>query len=48
MNKKLMRYLLRLLWAGFLITVTGVPAVFLMVKNDAFGWFGGLPSLQAL
>ena len=48
MKQKLIKYSLRVLWIIFIIGVLGVPSVFLMVKNDAFGWFGGLPSLQAL
>ena len=48
MNPKLIKYLLQILWIGFLATVIGLPTLFLMIKNDAFGWFGDLPSLQAL
>ena len=48
MKKKLYKYSLRALWAFFILGVLGIPSVFIMVKNDAFGWFGGLPSLPAL
>lgn len=47
MNKYL-KYLLRTVWILFILGALGIPSIFLMVKNDAFGWFGGLPSLQAL
>ncbi|MEQ9402574.1 MAG: transglycosylase domain-containing protein [Cyclobacteriaceae bacterium] len=48
MNQKLIKYFLRVLWIGFFSVVIGIPTVFYMVKTDAFGWFGGLPGLQAL
>ncbi|WP_370088887.1 penicillin-binding protein 1A [Ekhidna sp.] len=48
MKQKLIKYSLRTLWILFILGVIGVPSIFMMVKNDAFGWFGGLPSLQAL
>ncbi|MEM6734712.1 MAG: transglycosylase domain-containing protein [Bacteroidota bacterium] len=44
----LIRYIIKLFWVVFLITVVGIFTTFLMVKSDTFGWFGGLPSLQAL
>ena len=46
--KKFLRYTLKVVWIVFILGVLGVPTIFLMVKNDSFGWFGGLPSLQAL
>ncbi|MEQ9468825.1 MAG: transglycosylase domain-containing protein [Ekhidna sp.] len=48
MKQKLIKYILRALWIFFILGLIGIPSIFLMVKNDAFGWFGGLPSLQAL
>ncbi|MEP5611832.1 MAG: transglycosylase domain-containing protein [Cyclobacteriaceae bacterium] len=48
MNTKLIKYFLRVLWIAFLSGIILLPTIFIMVKNDAFGWFGGLPSLQAL
>ncbi|WP_420576900.1 penicillin-binding protein 1A [Ekhidna sp.] len=48
MKQKLIKYSLRVFWIVFILGVLGIPTIFLMVKNDAFGWFGGLPSLQAL
>ncbi|MEM9325703.1 MAG: transglycosylase domain-containing protein [Bacteroidota bacterium] len=36
------------IWVLFLCFFLGIGGTFLMVQNDAFGWFGGLPSLQAL
>jgi penicillin-binding protein 1A len=48
MMKKALKYTLRLLWLGLFLALIGLPSIFMMVKNDAFGWFGGLPSLQAL
>lgn len=48
MIKKALKYTLRLLWVGLFLALIGLPSIFIMVKNDAFGWFGSLPSLQAL
>lgn len=48
MKQKLIKYSLRTFWILFILVVIGIPSTFLMVKNDAFGWFGGLPSLEAL
>ena len=48
MKKKIVRYIVGIFWIGLIISIIGVPSVFYMVKTDAFGWFGGLPSLQAL
>ncbi len=48
MKQKFIKYILRAIWILFILGIIGVPTIFLMVKNDAFGWFGGLPSLQAL
>ena len=36
------------LWALFILFFGGIATTFLMVQNDAFGLFGGLPSLEAL
>lgn len=48
MTRKLIKYFLRLFWIGFIFGVIGLTSLFIMVKSDSFGWFGGLPSLQAL
>lgn len=48
MNRRVLKYTLRTFWIGFLCVFIGVPTLFLMVKNDTFSWFGGLPSLEAL
>lgn len=48
MSKRTINILIILLWVFFLGTVISVPTLFYMVKNDANGWFGGLPSLQDL
>lgn len=48
MKRKVLRYTLLVLWLGFLFAAIGLPSLFAMVKNDALGWFGGLPSLEAL
>ncbi len=37
-----------LLWIAVVVIMTIIPVTFSMVKNDAFGLFGGLPSLSAL
>ena len=37
-----------LLWVLFFLGAGSVFTVFYMVKNDVNGWFGGLPSLEAL
>lgn len=48
MKVKLIKRFLFILWITFLAAAIAIPTIFFMVKNDAFGWFGGLPSLQAL
>ena len=48
MNSKFIKYALRILWVGFFLAVVGLPSIFYMVKHDSFGWYGGLPSLEAL
>lgn len=48
MKEQAIKYIAKTLWIGLAIFVIGVLSLFLMVKNDVFGWFGGLPSLQAL
>ncbi len=48
MKQKLIKYSLRIFWTLFFVGLIGTAAIFMMVKHDAFGWFGGLPSLQAL
>lgn len=48
MKQKLFKYLLKAIWLLFILGILGLPSIFIMVKNDTFGWFGGLPSLQAL
>lgn len=48
MSEKWTKRIIRLLWAGFLLSFIGITSLVLMVKNDAFGWFGGMPSLIAL
>ncbi len=46
--KKRIKVVIILMWVILFFTVIGIPGIFTMVKNDAFGWFGGLPSLSAL
>jgi penicillin-binding protein 1A len=48
MNPKLIKRLIIGVWALFLGTFLGILILVLMVRNDTFGWFGGLPSLEAL
>ncbi|MCP4460038.1 MAG: transglycosylase domain-containing protein, partial [Cytophagales bacterium] len=48
MSKKWTHRIILILWAGFLLSFIGITSLVLMVKNDSFGWFGGMPSLQAL
>lgn len=48
MTKKLIKYTVRILWIGLLLSLFSILGVFIMVKNDTNGWFGGLPSLSAL
>ncbi len=48
MRTKFIKRFLLILWIVFLSIVIGIPTSFYMVKNDSFGWFGGLPSLHAL
>ncbi len=48
MRTKLIKRFLLVTWIVFLSAIIAIPTVIFMVKNDSFGWFGGLPSLQAL
>ncbi len=48
MRERIVKYTVRILWIAFILLFVCTPTVFFMVKSDAFGWFGGLPSLQAL
>ena len=48
MSQKIIRVIIRVVWISVIIAVLGTFSIFQMVKMDAFGWFGGLPSLQAL
>lgn len=48
MKNRSIRITLFLLWFFLLGFLIGIPSIFYMVKVDANGWFGGLPSLQAL
>ena len=48
MSKKWTRRIVFILWAGFLLFFIGITSLILMVKNDTFGWFGGMPGLHAL
>ncbi|MEO9476865.1 MAG: transglycosylase domain-containing protein [Cyclobacteriaceae bacterium] len=48
MRSKSIKITLFALWFAFLGAFIGIPGLFYMVKVDANGWFGGLPSLQAL
>ncbi len=48
MNKRLVRTIVILVWAIFLFGIISVPLLFYAVRTDYNGWFGGLPSLQAL
>ena len=48
MNERWTKRIIRLLWASFLLSFIGITSLVLMVKNDTFGWFGGMPSLTAL
>lgn len=48
MNQRIIKVATKVFWIGAIISILGTFSIFQMVKNDAFGWFGGLPSLQAL
>ncbi len=48
MNKNFVRSIVIISWTVFFIGVISVPLLFYAVKVDYNGWFGGLPSLQAL
>ncbi|MEQ8469983.1 MAG: transglycosylase domain-containing protein [Marinoscillum sp.] len=48
MNAKSFKIITIVLWVCFIGAVITIPTIFLMVKNDANGWFGSLPSLQDL
>lgn len=47
-KKKIIKYLTRGIWIVLILILVGSCSTFQMVKNNTFGWFGGLPSLQAL
>lgn len=36
------------LWVVFILSTSSIITLFYLVKTDANGWFGGLPSLEAL
>lgn len=48
MSSKSVKIITIVLWCLFLGAVITIPSLFIMVKNDTNGWFGGLPSLQDL
>jgi penicillin-binding protein 1A len=48
MKSRFIKRFLRIVWVIFLPAIIAIPTVFFMVQNNTFGWFGGLPSLQAL
>ena len=48
MTQKAIKKINITVWVLFLAFFLGISSVILMVQYDAFGWFGGLPSLQAL
>ena len=45
---KPLRYLFLCLWIGFGLCTVSATLTFYMVQNNAFGWFGELPSLERL
>ncbi len=48
MSRKWTNRIIRFLWIFFFLFFVGITTLVLMVKKDTFGWFGGMPSLQAL
>ncbi len=48
MNNRLLRGILISFWVVALTLFISIPLLFYMVTTDFSGWFGGLPSLQAL
>ena len=48
MRKNYIRIAIFILWSTFIAAFVGIPSIFLLVKNDVNGWFGALPSLEAL
>ena len=48
MSSKTIKRIIIAVWIIFLGSFLGLTVLVLMVKNDTFGWFGGLPSLEAL
>ncbi len=48
MKQKIIRVSVRIVWISVFASILAIFITFQMVKNDTFGWFGGLPSLQAL
>ncbi|MBV6643891.1 MAG: transglycosylase domain-containing protein [Cyclobacteriaceae bacterium] len=47
-KNRAIKIIIVIVWLLFVLGVVGIPGLFSMVKNNAFGWFGGLPSLRAL
>lgn len=47
MSKRVRKYI-RILWILFIFSFISLAGLVLMVKNDTFGWFGGLPGLEDL
>lgn len=48
MSKKWVHRIIRLLWVVFTLSLVSITSLVIMVKNNTFGWFGGMPNLQAL
>lgn len=48
MQSRKLRILAISLWVMLLLAVIGVPVLFNMIGNNAFGWFGELPGLERL
>ena len=47
-EKKTYKRIVLVVWILFFLIITSIPTLFYMVRVDAFGLFGGLPSLSAL
>lgn len=48
MTQRKIRRIVLVIWLLFVFAFGSLTGLVLMVKNDSFGWFGGLPSLEDL
>lgn len=47
-HRKLYRYLIRVVWIGFVVIIVGLPLYIVAVKHNFLGLFGDMPSLESI